>query len=173
MLPLSEDGRLKNTLVVLTFGLAVAPASARGQAPALTLDDCIRLASSSASALNAARHQSEIASLGLAQARSALLPQARANAAFAYNSATAAGGDAPAYVALNGAREWSALVSVFQEVDTTGRLRATQAPVREGRGGARGRGEGRGGDGPARAVDERRGPRDRGGEPRPGLLLDH
>ncbi len=122
-------GRLKSTLVALSFGLALAPASARGQV-ALTLDDCIRLASSSASVLNTARQQSEIASLGLSLARAALLPQARANAAFAYNSPPAAGGDAPAFVALNGAREYTALFTLVQEVDTSGRLRATQARAR-------------------------------------------
>jgi outer membrane protein TolC len=123
---------VKSTLLALTFGLALLPVGALGQGP-LTLDDCIRLATASASALNAARHQSEIASLGVSQARSALLPQARANAAFAYNSPTAVGGDAPSFVALNGAREWSALFTVVQELDTSGRLRASQARARADR----------------------------------------
>jgi len=123
---------VKSTLLVLTFGLALLPVGALGQGP-LTLDDCIRLATASASALNAARHQSEIASLGVSQARSALLPQARANGAFAYNSPTAVGGDAPSFVALNGAREWSALFTVVQELDTSGRLRASQARARADR----------------------------------------
>jgi outer membrane protein len=102
----------------------------------LTLDDCIRLALASPSAVNVARHQREIAALGLTQARAALLPQAHAAGAFTYNSPLPGGGEVPSYVALNGVREYGALITAVQELDISGRLRAATARARADRGAA-------------------------------------
>ena len=73
--------------------------------------------------MTAARRQTEIASLGVEQARAAFLPQAHVSAGFTYNS-PADNSTLPSFIALNGVREYLGLVSAVQELDTSGRLRA-------------------------------------------------
>ena len=67
-----------------------------------------------------ARTQTEIASLGVKQAKAALLPQARLGGAFTYNSPSSENDSLPSYVALNGVREYVALATATQELDTSG-----------------------------------------------------
>ena len=115
-------------LVVVLPGL-----EARAQTGALTLEDCVRRALTGPSSVTVARQQREIASLGLTQARAAFLPQAQAAGAFTYNSALPGTHDVPSHVALNGVREYGALVTAVQELDISGRLRATSARARADR----------------------------------------
>ena len=85
--------------------LATVSASTDEGAGLLTLDDCLRLALSSHSAVSAARHQTGIAALGSTQARAALLPQSHLTGSFTYNSPLQGTGNVQSYVALNGIRE--------------------------------------------------------------------
>ena len=113
----------------LLLALAALPLAAQERS-ILTLEDCIQAALKSPSAVSAARRQSEIASLGLARARAAFLPQTRANGAFTYNSSLAGAPDQPSYVALNGTREYLALLTAELELDSSGRLRAVRNRAR-------------------------------------------
>lgn len=105
-------------------------ASAQTTPSPLSLDDCIRLALSSHVSVATAKMQTEIASLSARQARAALLPQARLGGAFTYNSPSSEGNTLPSYVALNGVREYLALATATQQIDTSGRLRAARARAR-------------------------------------------
>lgn len=83
----------------------------------LTLQDCIQKAQAAASAVSVARHTSEIARLGVRQARAGFLPRAEIGAGHIYNS------DA-SFIALNGVREYLGQFIASGELDTSGRLRA-------------------------------------------------
>ncbi|MFI5183247.1 MAG: TolC family protein [Vicinamibacteria bacterium] len=111
------------------LGLVLPAATASGQAApgALSLDDCIRMALASHSSISIARAQAEVASLGVEQAKAAQRPQARLGGAFTANSPSSENSNLPAYAALNGVREYLALATVTQELDTSGRLRAARA----------------------------------------------
>ena len=115
---------------IVSFILAASWAGAQEAAPPLTLDDCIRRAMASPSALSLARQQSQIAALSRTTAKAALLPQARLGAAFTYNSPLSGTSEVQSYVALNGIREYSALLTAIQEIDISGRLRAARARAR-------------------------------------------
>ncbi len=95
----------------------------------LTLEDCVRLAQSAQSAASVARQETEIAGLGLRQARAAFLPQARIQTGYTYNS-PGKGGDPQRFIALNGVHEYIGLASAGLELDTSGRLRAGLARAR-------------------------------------------
>lgn len=98
-----------------------------GQAPAgapLTLSDCIHKALSVPSAASLARKDREIASLDVRQARAGFLPRSDISSSYQYNSPHLLDRSVMSFVALNGVREFTALVSVIQEIDTSGRLRA-------------------------------------------------
>jgi outer membrane protein len=118
---------LRAALSLWSLAQLLPSSSANAQPAPLTLDDCIRLALSSHSSVTAARTQTQVASLGVAQANAALRPQARLNGAFTYNSPLSGSESLPSYAALNGVREYAALATVTQEVDTSGRLRAARA----------------------------------------------
>ena len=94
------------------------------QSQPLTLDDCIRLAQGAQSAVSIARQQSEIARLGLSQARADFLPQTRLANGFTYNSPLRSDRSAVSFLPLNGIREYSTLFTGAAEIDTSGRLRA-------------------------------------------------
>jgi outer membrane protein len=123
----AAQGSVVPGLVVLMLGLHAVPAQAQPPQAPLSLDDCIRLALASHSSLSVARTQTEIASLAVKQSQAALRPQARLGGAFTYNSPASEGDSLPSYVALNGVREYLALATATQELDTSGRLRASRA----------------------------------------------
>jgi outer membrane protein len=101
--------------------------SAQTNPSLLTLDDCIRLALSAPSAVTLARQQSLIANYEVSQARAGMLPQARVNNFFTYNSPLSYNPDIFSFIALNGIREYTFLFNTAQELDTSGRLRAALA----------------------------------------------
>ncbi len=100
-----------------------------GQSNVLTLDDCIRLATSAESAVSLARQQSEIARYGLVQARAGFLPQVAADGNYIYNSPLHGGGDF-SFLTLNSVHEYVTQGNVTLELDTAGRLRAGLARAR-------------------------------------------
>lgn len=109
-------------------------AQAQGPAPGgespLSLEDCIRKAMAVPSPVSQARREREIASRGLAVARTGFLPGSAAVAGYTYNSPWQQDRSTMSFVALNGVREFVGLASVFQEIDTSGRLRAEYARAR-------------------------------------------
>lgn len=116
----------KNLLFGVSW-LAVMAACAFAQqqtSQPLTLEDCIRLAESAPSPLNLARLERDIASRELAQARAGFLPQSRLANGFTYNSPLLYNREAFSFVPLNGIREYASLLTVNEELDTSGRLRA-------------------------------------------------
>lgn len=117
----------KAAWLVLLFLATVVLALARSNQASLSLDDCIRLASSAPSSVTVARQQSEIARYGLIQARAGFLPQARLNNLFTYNSPLLSDRQTFSFIALNGIREYSFLFTAAQEVDLSGKLRAALA----------------------------------------------
>lgn len=96
----------------------------------LTLQECIRLAESVPSPVSHARQERDIAARELTQARAGFLPQSRFVNAFTYNSPLPNSRDAFSFVTANGIREYSSLLIINQEFDTTGRLRADMARAR-------------------------------------------
>lgn len=116
--------------------------SADGQAPPLTVDDCIRLALKAPSAVTVAQQERRIAERGLSAARSSFGPQIQYGNAFTYNSpprtASSSGGisveqgttNVGSFVALNGIREYQSVLASTWEIDTSGRLRAALARAR-------------------------------------------
>jgi outer membrane protein TolC len=110
--------------------LAGVSALAQSKVAPLSLDDCVRLALSAPSSVTLARQQSEIARYGLTQARAGFLPQAQVHNLFTYNSPLLYDPQAFSFVALNGVREYSSLLTATQEVDISGRLRAALLAVR-------------------------------------------
>ncbi len=131
--------RSRCCLSVLVLALASVGAGAETEASRpLTLDDCIRLALAADSSVAVAGKQADIAALGVAQAQAALRPQVRVNGGFTYNSASRQAPDQPSYVALNGSREYVALATATEELDTSGRLRAARDRARADRSAAAG-----------------------------------
>ncbi|MGJ5815574.1 TolC family protein [Paludibaculum fermentans] len=98
--------------------------------PPLTVADCIHKALAVPSAASVARKEREIASLEVRQARVGLLPQSEITSSYQYNSPSRLDRSTMSFVALNGIREFTALVNVIQEIDTSGRLRASLARAR-------------------------------------------
>jgi outer membrane protein TolC len=99
------------------------------QAPntALSLTDCIQKALSVASSLTIARKEREIADHDRTIAKSGLLPQGSVNSTYIYNSPSLLDRSTVSFLPLNAVREFAAIATVFQEVDTSGRLRAEYA----------------------------------------------
>jgi outer membrane protein TolC len=116
----------------LPMALLLLAAAAPAQPPPvpLTLDDCIQRALAAPSAVSLARRDRTIAADGVTQARAGFLPQASLNLGFTYNSPSYHGANEFSFVALNGVREYIGLAQVFQEIDTSGRLRAECARAR-------------------------------------------
>lgn len=113
-------------VVVSTLACALA---AEGQNTELTLADCIKLASSAPSFFSRSQRDMRIASAGISVARAGFLPQSQLGGAFLYNTPANAGEvksvvTPGSFVSSNGVREYQALASVTEEIDTSGRLRA-------------------------------------------------
>ncbi len=101
-----------------------------GAEPPLSLEDCIRKAVAVPSPVSIARRDREIADRGVVVARAGFLPQSAATGGYTYNSPWQQDRSTMSFVALNGIREFVGLASVFQELDTSGRLRAEYARAR-------------------------------------------
>jgi outer membrane protein len=115
-----------NRLKLLLIAVAACAFGQTGS-PALTLEDCIRLALAAPSAATSARIQTEIARYGATQARTNFLPQFLVGGAYAYNSPLPGTKDQFSFVALNGIREYTLQPTSNLELDTAGRLRAIRA----------------------------------------------
>ncbi len=117
----------------ITAGLWAAGAvcaAAQQPAPALGLKDCIRLAESAPSAVSVARQERDVAAREVTQARADFLPQSRLVNGFTYNSPLLNNRETFSFIPLNGIREYASLVTVNQEFDTSGRLRADMTRAR-------------------------------------------
>lgn len=114
-------------VLVLIWGSFLAlPVYSQSPPSQLTLDDCVRLALSAPSSVVLARQQSEIANLGLKETKAAFLPQAQFNSGFIYNSPLADNPQIQSFLPLNGIREYTFIVGATEEVDISGRLRASK-----------------------------------------------
>ena len=98
----------------------------------LTIEDCIRKALAVPSQVSLARLDREISDRDRMQSRAGFLPQGSFNLGHTYNSPNRLDRSTFSYVALNGVREFVALASIFQEIDTSGRLRAGYERARAG-----------------------------------------
>jgi outer membrane protein len=111
-----------------------APATPAANGPAtpaaLSLDDCVRLAEEAPSLVVIARRQQEVAQARLASARAGLLPRLAAQAGYTRNSALPGGDDVGSFVSLNGVNQYTGLVTLTEEIDLSGRLRAGVARAR-------------------------------------------
>lgn len=121
------------TCLLITASLWVATVvCAQVQPPLspLALQDCIRLAESVPSPVSVARQERDIAARDITQARAGFLPQSRLVNGFTYNSPLLNNREAFSFLPLNGIREYASLLSVNQEFDTSGRLRADMSRAR-------------------------------------------
>jgi outer membrane protein TolC len=105
---------------VLLLGTVLA---AVAQAPALSVEDCLRLAEAAPSAVAVAARQREIARARHDQAVAGFLPHLALSAGYTRNSPLP-GTDIGSFVSLNGVNQYTALVSATEELDLSGRLRA-------------------------------------------------
>jgi outer membrane protein len=99
-----------------------------GGARALDLAECLRRAEAAASPVAVARRQREIAQARVTAARAALLPRLGASVGYTRNSpplGAEAASDTGSFVSLNGVNEYSGLVTLTEEIDLSGRLRAS------------------------------------------------
>jgi len=74
-----------------------------------------------------ARRDREIADSGRVVARAGFMPNSAVTSGYTYNSPWQQDRSMTSFVALNGIREFVGLAAVFQEIDTSGRLRAEYA----------------------------------------------
>lgn len=96
----------------------------------LSLADCIEKALSVPSAITLAKRDREIADRERTIARSGFLPQGSVNNTYIYNSPSRRDRSTFSFLPLNAIREFAALAAVFQEIDTSGRIRAEYARAR-------------------------------------------
>jgi outer membrane protein TolC len=122
---------VRTRITTLVYLLLAFTAPALCQTTPLTLDDCIRLATSVESAVSLARQQSEIARYGLIEARAGFLPQISVGGNYTYNNPLRSGEFA--FISLNGVREFVTQGNIDLELDTSGRLRAALARARADR----------------------------------------
>jgi len=113
--------------------LSLARIPAPGQTPALTLEDCVRLALQAPSAAQSAELEQTIAAERQTAARAELLPRFGLSSSYAYNSPAANSPNPFSFVALNGIREYLATADANWSLDLSGRLRAGLALARAGR----------------------------------------
>ena len=109
---------------------APAPTPARVPPAPLTLDDCVKLAEAAPSPVAVAHRQQEIARARHASARAGLLPRLAASAGYTRNSALPGAPDTGSFVSLNGINQYTGLITLTEEVDLSGRLRAGLARAR-------------------------------------------
>jgi len=119
---------LKKTWLGCVVGLplCVSHAFAEPAPEVLGLQDCIKLALAAQSSATAAHQRAEIAALEVARAKAALRPQAYVTTAFIQATEVTEGSNVPQFVALNGHREYLGVATATQEIDISGRLRASR-----------------------------------------------
>jgi outer membrane protein len=83
-----------------------------------------------ASPVTLARKDRDIADRDRIIARAGFLPQGSVNGVYAYNSPSVLNPSSFSFVSANAIQEFSALATVFQEIDTSGRVRAEYARAR-------------------------------------------
>ena len=119
----------------LGVGLCLWASSATGQV--LTLEECIRKALAVPSALSLARLDIQISDRDRSIARAGYLPQAAATLGTVYTSTSRVNPGAFAFIPSNAIREYIGMGRIFQEIDTSGRIRAEVARARANQRGAR------------------------------------
>jgi outer membrane protein len=82
------------------------------------------------SSVTLARRDREIADRDRTIARSGFLPQTFVNSTYIYNSPSLRDRSIASFLPLNAIQEFAALATVFQEIDTSGRIRAEYARAR-------------------------------------------
>lgn len=97
---------------------------AEAQAVPLTLDDCVRLAFDAASTVSLARLDRDIADAGRVAARSGFLPQGAFSVDHIYDSPSRRDAATASFISSNAIREFAALATVVEEIDSSGRIRA-------------------------------------------------
>lgn len=105
-------------------------AKAQNASPVLTLDECIRRALAVPSSVSVARLDREIADRDRSIARAGFLPQVAATLGAIYTSPSRVNPDTFSFIPQNAIREYVGLGHIFQEIDTSGRLRADLARAR-------------------------------------------
>jgi outer membrane protein TolC len=133
--PLNQENELMLRFF-LSILLILVPSGrilAQPAAESLTLEDCVRLALNAQSSVGVALQESEIASRGVSSARAAFLPQAQLNNAYTYNSPRLHNPDEFSFVALSGIHEYNTQLTVVQNLDISGRLRAELSRARADR----------------------------------------
>lgn len=110
--------------------LCAAAAFAQQPQNPLTLDECIRKALSVPSAVSIARIDRSIADKDASVARAGFLPQASLALGTIYTSPSQVNRSGFAFIPANAIREFVGLGRIFQEIDTSGRLRAELARAR-------------------------------------------
>ena len=118
-------------LVLLLTALFTA-VTAQTAEPPLTVEECVRRALSVPSAVSIARRDREIADRDRAQVRAGFLPQSVASFGSVYTSPSRQDRSTFSFVAANGIREYVGLANIFQEIDTSGRIRAEYARAKAG-----------------------------------------
>ncbi len=116
---------------LLVTSVLCSPAEQESQK--LTLQDCIRLAESAPSSVGIARQEREIAAREVSRARAGYLPQSHLANGFTYNSPLLYDRSTVSLLSLNGIREYTFLLNVRQELDTSGRLRAEMSKAQMSR----------------------------------------
>ena len=124
------DARLAG--IVLFLAALSRAMVAQTSDPPLTLEECVRRALAVPSPVSLAQRDREIADRDRVQARAAFLPQAAANLSYIYSSPSQQDRSAISFVAANGLREFVGLAGIFQEIDTSGRIRAEYARAKAG-----------------------------------------
>ncbi len=119
----------KLAIAAVMFGAQAQPQTSQP----LTLQDCIRLAESAPSNVSVARQEREIAARGVTQARAGFLPQSQWANGFIYNSPLLYDRQTFSFIPSNGIREYASLITINQEFDTSGRLRADMSRARVAR----------------------------------------
>jgi outer membrane protein len=106
-------------------------APAWGDGPALTLEDCQRLAEAAPSPVQVAERQRAIADARIGAATAGLLPRLFAVGGYTRNSPLAGSNpEVGSFVSLNGVNQYTALLALNEELDLSGRLRSMRARAR-------------------------------------------
>lgn len=116
-------------LALLGAALTTASYAQPADSP-LTLADCIHKALAVPSIVSVTRLDRQIADRDLSIARAGLLPQSSATVGTIYTSPSQLNRDTFAFIPANAIREYTGLAHIFQEIDTSGRLRADIARAR-------------------------------------------
>jgi len=113
----------KATLFLLVAGSCLAQTG-----PLLTLEDCIKLATSAPSSIATARQQVVIARYGIAAARANFYPIISLQTGYLYNTpSTATEGFTQRFITLNAPREYITMGQADLLIDSSGRTRAEVA----------------------------------------------